>query len=111
MTEIRCPNGHLSSESDYCDVCGARIEPTAQSGAQPEAPSASPSVEETAHPPGSVPCPRCGTFNTQSDKFCEGCGLNFANPAPAPASTPAPAVLPRTDTDWVAIVTADHEYY
>jgi hypothetical protein len=109
MTEIRCPNGHLSTESDYCDVCGARIEPTAQPSTQPEAPSASPSAEETTHPTGSVSCPRCGTVNTQSDKFCEGCGLNFANPTPTP--TPASGAPPGTNTGWVAVVTADHEYY
>jgi FHA domain len=109
MTETRCPNGHLSSESDYCDVCGARLELTAQVTTPPEGPSASPGAAETTHPPGSVPCPRCGTLNAQSGKFCEGCGLNFANPAPPPP--PSPGAAPGTHTDWVAIVTADHEYY
>ncbi len=105
MTETRCPNGHLSTESDYCDVCGARLEPTAPLTAQLQATSPPASAEEAVHPPGSVPCPRCGTTNTQSDKFCEGCGLNFAAPTPA-AAAPQP-----TTTGWVAIVTADREYY
>jgi hypothetical protein len=109
MTETRCPNGHLSSESDYCDVCGARLELAAQLTTPPAGPSAPAGAAETTNPPGSVPCPRCGTINAQSSKFCEGCGLNFANPAPTPP--PSPGAAPRTHTDWVAIVTADHEYY
>jgi hypothetical protein len=105
MTETRCPNGHLSTESDYCDVCGALLEPAALLSAQPEAPVPSPSEEQATNPPGSLPCPRCATINTQSDKFCEGCGLNLAAPAPALWAPPGAA------TGWVAIVTADHEYY
>jgi hypothetical protein len=113
MTETRCPNGHLSGQSDYCDVCGARIEPAAGLSMQPEAPSPSPSAEAATSPPGSLPCPRCGTVNTQSDKFCEGCGLNFAAlPARTPGTPlPAPGAPPAAGTGWVAIVTADHEYY
>jgi FHA domain/Double zinc ribbon len=107
MTETRCPNGHLSTVSDYCDVCGARLEATALLSTQPPAPAPSPSAEPAASPPGTLACPRCGTVNTQSDKFCEGCGLNFAAPAPAPA----PAPPPGAPTGWVATVTADHEYY
>jgi hypothetical protein len=105
MTETRCPNGHLSTETDYCDVCGARLEPTALPTAELQATSPPASGYEAAHPPGSLPCPRCGTINTQSDKFCEGCGLNFAAPTPAPSAAHA------ATTGWVAIVTADREYY
>lgn len=117
MTETRCPNGHLSTESDYCDVCGARLDATALLATQPEAPSPSPSGEETTHPPGSLPCPRCGTINAESNKFCEGCGLNFASPSPGPSPSSSPAspaasgAPPGVDTGWVAIVAADHEYY
>jgi hypothetical protein len=104
MSETLCPNGHLSTERDYCDVCGSRLEPTAPLTAQFQASSPPASAQEAAHPPGSVPCPRCGTMNTQSDKFCEGCGLNFAAPPPALRAAHA-------TTGWVAIVTADREYY
>jgi FHA domain/Double zinc ribbon len=121
MTETRCPNGHLSSQSDYCDVCGARIEPATGLKSQP-APSSPPSGEAAAtSPSGSLPCPRCGTVNTRSDKFCEGCGLSFAAPAartpgatppaPGPSPAPAPGAGEVATTGWVAIVTADHEFY
>jgi hypothetical protein len=106
MIETRCPNGHVSTESDYCDICGARLEPTAPLTAELQAAAAPASAEEAKQPPGSRPCPRCGTMNGQSDKFCEGCGLNFA--APPPASGAAHAT---TTTGWVAIVTADREYF
>jgi hypothetical protein len=105
MTETQCPNGHLSSETDYCDVCGARLGPPASPDTQPQATAPPASSPESTHPTGSLPCPRCGTINTRSDKFCEGCGLNFASPRPAPGE---PA---GTTSDWVAIVTADREYY
>lgn len=52
MSETRCPNGHLFTESDYCDVCGARLEPTAPLTAQlqatsPPASAGSPGLTET----------------------------------------------------------------
>ena len=100
MTTTRCPNGHLSSESDYCDVCGARMgAPAELGGTQPPAGSAPVGAEEPTQPPDGLPCPRCGTINAASDKFCEGCGLNFADPGapavepPASEATAAPAAV------------------
>jgi hypothetical protein len=104
MTATRCPNGHDSSESDYCDVCGVRIQaaaPTSSPTSYPATPPPS-SAQEAIQPPAGAPCPRCGTVNTESSKFCEGCGLDFAAP---PAGPEAPIA------DWVAIVTADRAYY
>ncbi len=115
MTTTRCPNGHLSSESDYCDVCGARLgAPAGLGGTQLPAGSAPVGAEEPSPPPDGLPCPRCGTINAASDKFCEGCGLNFADPgAPAAGPPASAAAAPPTvaATGWVAIVTADREYF
>ncbi|MGO9973555.1 MAG: FHA domain-containing protein [Solirubrobacteraceae bacterium] len=126
MTSTRCPNGHLSSESDYCDVCGARLgAPAELGGTQPPAGSAPVGAEEPTQTPDGLPCPRCGTINAASDKFCEGCGLNFADPG-APSAEPPSSEAAATPTavtseaastptvaatGWVAIVTADRDYF
>ncbi len=100
MTETRCPAGHLSSQTDYCDVCGARMSgPPAVLEATPEVPSG----EEPGTPAaGEFPCPRCGAPNTAADRFCEGCGLNFESPSALQLAPPS---------GWEATVVADRGYY
>src|SRR5438552_735316 len=88
------PSGHDSASSDFCDVCGMRID-----GAAAPAPSAAsipsagaPAAGSPAPPvPSAEPCPQCGAGRT--GQFCEVCGFDFASgkgQRPAPAS-PAPA--------------------
>jgi hypothetical protein len=85
-----CPNGHVSATEDYCDQCGARIAAatTPPPAGAPSAPGA-PVERET--------CPRCGTARTGDDRYCEGCGYDFANP-------PAPG-------DWEAVASADRAMF
>jgi hypothetical protein len=109
MTATRCPNGHDSSESDYCDVCGVRIQAAATPSEQSPASPPPAAAEQAMQPPAGTPCPRCGTINTESNKFCEGCGLDFAAPTPGPAVPTSGPEAPVAD--WVAIVTADRAYF
>jgi hypothetical protein len=80
-----CPNGHDSASTDFCDVCGMRMD-----GAAPPASSSSsaPSADVAfapAAPTGGEPCPQCGAART--GQFCEVCGFNFASgTAPAAAA-------------------------
>ncbi len=117
-----CPNGHPSTATDYCDVCGAPI------GAAP-APS---QAAEVPKPPGTgetQACPSCETTNAMDALFCEACGYDFttgsmprpldppealvppdAPPPAAPAPAPAPAA-PEGDFSWVVEVWIDPAWY
>lgn len=114
----RCPKGHESVATDYCDECGTPM------GGQPSAVpvSAPPAAASTATPGGEV-CPSCGS--ARDGRFCEVCGHDFVlgggeeTPAPAPAPVEATPVaeaepLPRragTPPGWRVVVVADPEYH
>jgi hypothetical protein len=108
-----CPAGHESAATDFCDVCGIRIEgapsqssPSAAGAGLGGPPAGVGPVEVALTGAGpaelapSEPCPQCGT--DRSGQFCEVCGYDFsasskpavaaeagASASPAPAS-PAP---------------------
>jgi hypothetical protein len=87
-----CPSGHDSASTDFCDVCGMRMDGPAASSSS--APSAGP-----ASPPAAVPgepCPQCGASRT--GQFCEVCGFNFAS-GTAPAAAGAPGGPPGPGPD------------
>jgi FHA domain len=118
-----CPNGHLSTTTDYCDECGARLTDIPVPAAASPAPSsddASDAPHPTAPSPLSEPCPDCRAARVGSDKFCEGCGYDFTTgksskhpaPSPEPAEVPDPSQSPPpTATLWEALVSADREYF
>jgi hypothetical protein len=114
-----CPNGHVSKTTDYCDQCGAPLEN--RSGAPPGANP--PARALTALPPTEVevspdtkpsvpaePCPDCQMPRVGSDKFCEGCGYNFATGESA-ASPATAQSMSDTAGAWEALVEADREYF
>lgn len=72
-----CPNGHVSQADDFCDTCGAKIDPDEQapaSGGPPdESAGTAPSSEQT--------CPNCQTVNALDALFCEACGYDFTTGA------------------------------
>ena len=84
-----CPSGHDSSSTDFCDVCGVRMDgaapaPAPSSASVPSPASVPPAAPET---PGE-PCPQCGTPRT--GQFCEVCGFSFASgTAPQPVASAA----------------------
>ena len=84
-TTYACPNGHLSSDPDYCSECGKKLSPGSDAGSA------------LANASGEI-CPDCGTPRaTSGATFCEVCRYNFATKQPwspdAPlAAAPAPAV-------------------
>ena len=89
-----CPAGHDSSSSDFCDVCGIRMD---GAPATASVPAGRPPLPE----PAADPCPRCGTG--RSGQFCEACGFDFESGS-APSADRAP-------TAWVAEVASDHAYF
>jgi len=64
MTE-RCPGGHASTTTDYCDQCGAPIVAA---------------EIDTSTTTRHDPCPDCGAARSGDDRFCEGCGHDFEAP-------------------------------
>src|SRR5215469_3733621 len=81
-----CPDGHESTATDYCDVCGILMAAPAQ-GAQASPP-------EPARPPAraATPCPRCGAPGMT--RFCEACGYSA-----------------ESEAGWTAVITASRPYY
>ena len=64
-----CPKGHSSTDSDFCSVCGNRIDSSV---------SSSVGISNSTSSNKTLPCPDCGTIHEISEgKFCEICGHNF----------------------------------
>jgi hypothetical protein len=114
MATVECPNGHMSTTSDYCDQCGAKI-----GTAAPAAATAGPSPTPVSTP-STIPeqfCPNCQSGRSPDEKFCEVCGYDFVTgtmpAAPTPvAATPVTAASPvAAGPPWQAVVTADRAYY
>ena len=86
----RCPNGHFTSAADYCDICGAPLDPAADQvdveGAAPPS-TAAPIAGPVA---GFEPCPNCDTPHGPDALFCESCGYDFTTGTmPRPLDPPA----------------------
>jgi hypothetical protein len=105
----KCPAGHDSATSDYCDVCGAVIDGAEQT----------PSLGVTPGRSGASPvCPDCGT--PQTGRFCEECGFDLISgttATTAPGSRSNAGAIPghgqtgpwaRT---WTAVANADRKYF
>lgn len=89
MSTVTCPNGHPSTSTDYCDVCGSPIE--AAVVVEAPAPAASAGTATT--------CPHCGAPASSLALFCEVCGYDFTTgTAPAPLTPPAPIARPAPAT-------------
>jgi hypothetical protein len=132
VSTVTCPNGHESTATDYCDVCGAPIgeaEAKAEVEATPsaEAELAAPSTASVATP-APQECPNCGTHNDPAALFCEACGYDFTTgtmPRPSEEATassldlgagvspsaPQVPVAPAIPLGWVAEVWVDPDWY
>lgn len=108
---VRCPNGHESTDTDYCSVCGvAIVAATAPTAAPPGAGGGggmAAAVTATgargsgnAIAPMLNVCPDCSTPRSDMNaRFCEVCRYDFEtlesyDPANDPASAPVPAPPP-----------------
>jgi len=107
-----CPQGHDSTDDEFCDVCGREI-----GGAPVSTDAAAPATAEPELAPAGATCQACGT--ALAGRFCEACGHDSlaALPEKPPEVEPVPAVpsvpqirLPDA-VAWTATVTADRAYY
>ena len=113
-----CPNGHDSQAEDFCDTCGAKIEPDAVTPAS-SPPEHDPEPEsepdrEPAAAPAQQACPNCATANTADALFCEACGYDFTTGALPRGAAPVGAegnVSTPLAPAWVAEVWVDPHWY
>jgi FHA domain len=96
MMTVRCPRGHESATTDYCDECGARIELGGHDTVEPD-PSSMTQLKPPKPPPGE-PCPRCQTLRIPGDRYCEVDGYDFEDSA-----------IERAE--WLAIVDSDRAFF
>jgi hypothetical protein len=104
-----CVNGHQTSATDWCEVCGIRIASPAGAHGSRSASAASSSSASPVSPPPRSPsppfgteqsaperCPNCGTPREGSALFCEECRYNFRTraAAPEPPQPTAPSFPP-----------------
>lgn len=134
MTGVRCPNGHVSADPEWCDTCGAKIAggspPSAVRPSGDPAPTVQPGPPEPGPPepgppePGSsssgvatVECPHCAAVNPADNLFCEQCGYDFTT-GQTPPGPPIPGVEAQPEPDvpldgrpWIVIVEIDPAWY
>lgn len=115
---MKCPAGHESTATDYCDVCGVAM-PAASTGAAPAAATPAAATPGAAKP-AAAECPNCQAANTADALFCEACGYDFttgsmprrAEPLEPPATIPdAGNISPPLAAEWVAEVWIDPDWY
>jgi hypothetical protein len=110
-----CPQGHTSSDEEFCDVCGREI------GGAPVAVADGPAAAEAELPAAGATCKACGAV--LAGRFCEECGHDSLAPPPVVArpaavapvvvddAPPVPADRVPEATTWTATVTADRTYF
>ncbi|RUT02756.1 hypothetical protein DSM106972_056760 [Dulcicalothrix desertica PCC 7102] len=73
MSTYQCLKGHLSTESDYCSECGAKIQGSIEQVITVNPPDNLPKLAKNA-----ITCPACtAPHDSTSGHFCEICGYNF----------------------------------
>jgi hypothetical protein len=96
MTELRCPDGHVTVSTDYCDVCGLPL--AASSGGAAGPTQAMPTEQPDAAAANEKDCPNCHSVVPGADLFCEVCGYDFTTgqlpPAPNPLDLDGPTPAP-----------------
>ncbi len=91
-----CPKDptHQSADSDYCSVCGAKIQGVGDGLNAPASPNAPVSSTGTGAVAGMEVCPDCGTPRHDGARFCEVCRYNFASGASATVPPIVVSTLP-----------------
>lgn len=131
---MKCPAGHESASTDYCDTCGLAMgDPAVEAVDAPSTGNDAGHDHDTGQLPVSEPmptstgkCPNCRASNPANALFCEACGYDFTTgaiprpadpssssldlPAASDPSTPAnPSPAPKDS--WVAEVWIDPDWY
>lgn len=114
---VACPNGHQSTDTEWCDTCGAPIGGSPVAAAPPSGPAIPPAMPAPATDGGPrTACPNCGSSNDADNLFCEQCGFDFttgqAPPQPQVAEPPVePAPILDSNVKWVVVVEVDSAWF
>ncbi len=110
MSTVACPNGHQSTDPDWCDTCDAKI-----GGSPPSPQPPSPATTSPALTSAPVHCPHCTELNPADALFCEVCGYDFttgqAPPAPVVTTSGAPATPVASAVGWIVVVEVDAQWF
>jgi hypothetical protein len=89
-----CPDGHPTTSSDYCDVCGLPVAGSLLGGAATAAPPVTGGGRGAPFPPAPTApggpatavktCPNCNADAPPTALFCEDCGYDFTTGALPP---------------------------
>ncbi|HQZ33185.1 MAG TPA: FHA domain-containing protein [Ilumatobacteraceae bacterium] len=115
MSTTTCPNGHASSDPEWCDTCGAKMGGTpsgSPSSAVPPPTTSSPAPSASGD--GPVTCPHCAELNPSDALFCEVCGYDFTTgQSPAVSESAAPVAVEPVDSavGWIAVIEVDQQWY
>lgn len=92
---MKCPAGHETTATDYCDTCGLAMD------ADAAAPDDTGQVAATpAAAAGASTCPNCSNPTPANALFCENCGYDFTTGAlPRPVDPPSSLDLGATPDD------------
>ena len=103
-----CPDGHVSAATDYCDVCGVRMDAPVRA-----VEAGSPALSSPASAPPGMPCPQCGAPGL--GRFCEACGFTTEAQRATRTVAPEQTSLGHGDapheTTWTAVITASRAHY
>ncbi|WP_232678003.1 FHA domain-containing protein [Nocardioides sp. R-C-SC26] len=101
---MKCPAGHDSTATDYCDTCGVAMPDAGETG--------SPAATTDPAPPDgaaqATSCPNCQAPTPANALFCESCGYDFTTGAmPRPMTPPSGLDLPPSHGAGPSIPTAE----
>ena len=111
-----CPSCQAeSTAADYCDTCGANLDPpesAARAGGSPSSDTLTLAGVSAPAGPGLVAagfrCRNCDAARSPDDAFCEVCGLDFTTDEMPEAPPPAQPIQAR---QWAVVIAADRNFY
>ncbi len=85
----KCPAGHETQATDYCDTCGLAIDASAVDADVADGADGADADPATGATSSETSCPNCQASNPANALFCEACGYDFTTGAMPRTAEPA----------------------